>query len=55
MRLNAWEWAKRQHVHIYDADGWRGPQGRPMEDEITEEEFGERLRTCTIGFMPDET
>lgn len=51
MKHNAWKWAKLKGIKIYDADGWRGARGRPMEDEISEEEFDERVKICTISLL----
>jgi hypothetical protein len=45
------EWMERKHpdMRIADPDGWRGPEGRPFEDPITEKEFDRRYGMCTIG------
>lgn len=40
-------WCQIEGVQILDADGWRGPDGRPWEDPISLEEFRARLVTCT--------
>lgn len=43
------EWiAERPGLHVLDPDGWRGRDGRPWTDPITEAEFTRRLWMCTL-------
>lgn len=46
------EWMAIKHPNgcILDPDGWRGSNGRPMTDAITEEEFDWRYAECTVKF-----
>lgn len=36
------------HLRIMDPDGWRGPNGRPLTDAISQDEFGMRLAYSTV-------
>lgn len=42
-------WAHEKGLYILDWDGWRGPEGRPVTDQITEAEFDRRVVVCTIA------
>jgi hypothetical protein len=49
--LTPTEWMRIKHpnMDVYDPDGWRGPNGRPWGDAISEAEFDLRYLECTIG------
>lgn len=47
-QLPAKEWADLLHIKIIDPDGWRGKNGRPLEDKISLTEFMQRIYQCTI-------
>lgn len=44
------EWLNLKHpnLHVIDPDGWRGVNGKPWDQPISEEEFDRRLPWCTI-------
>lgn len=48
---NAYQWVEHKHpgYTIYDADGWRPPDEKPMLDLITESEFERRFAHSTVG------
>ena len=48
------DWCMTLGVRILDPDGWRGAGGRPWKDPITEDEFRDRLRVCTIDVRAAE-
>lgn len=51
----AYEWADLLGYRIYDPDGWRGKNGRPLTDLIDREEFDQRIVLCTISLTaPNE-
>lgn len=41
------EWQCRKGIRILDPDGWRGRDGRPWSDPITEAEFDQRAAPST--------
>ena len=45
------EWLALKHPNltVMDPDGWRGQNGRPWTDPISEAEFNRRLPYCTVG------
>lgn len=44
------EWLALKHpgLKVMDPDGWRGVNGRPWTDRISEAEFGQRLPYCSV-------
>jgi hypothetical protein len=44
-----WMAALYPHMMIIDPDGWRGINGRPFDDPISEQEFRRRFARCTIS------
>ena len=45
------EWIAIKHPgkFVMDPDGWRGPNGRPFTDRISEAEFTRRFLRSTVG------
>lgn len=50
----AYEWCDLTGIHLYDPDGWRGKDGRPLTDLIDREEFDRRIVLCTISLLPEQ-
>jgi hypothetical protein len=42
------EWCKLLGYEVMDPDGWRGSNGRPWMDPISQAEFEARIVTCTL-------
>lgn len=42
------EWCKLLGYEVMDPDGWRGSNGRPWTDPISQAEFEARIVTCTL-------
>lgn len=43
-------WCELLGVKVIDPDGWRGKNGRPLEDKIGLPEFMQRIYQCTISY-----
>lgn len=42
------DWCKIKGIEVLDPDGWRGEDGRPWADPISEDEFALRMGTSTV-------
>lgn len=56
--LDAYEWARRAGITIFDPDGWRGGvldgyEARLLEDPITQAEFEARIAVSAVDQLVD--